>query len=101
MSGPVTRAFESGGLRFAQQEYSGSADPFAVREFYKEQMPLVGWREVSSQNIKGRLTMRFESATEECTMSIEPAGWFNRCTIEVVVQPFNRKVSEPPKRAIP
>lgn len=98
----LTDAYESGGARFARQEYTGSADRSAIREFYKEQMPLLGWREISSHDIKGRLSMRFENQNEECNVTIEPTGWFNRSTIQVVVKPFNRSVSQPPaKRPMP
>lgn len=98
----LTDAYESGGVRFARQEYTGSADPAAIREFYKEQMPLLGWREISSHDIKGRLSMRFENQNEECNLTIEPTGWFSRSTIQVVVKPFNRSVSQPPaKRPMP
>jgi hypothetical protein len=98
----LTDAYESGGVRFARQEYAGHAEPAAIREFYKEQMPLVGWREISSHDIKGRLSMRFENNHEECNLTIEPTGWFNRSTIQVVVKPFKRSASEPPaKRPMP
>jgi len=94
----MTDALESGGTRFARQEYVGYAEPHVIRNFYKEQMPLMGWREVSSHDVKGRMSLRFESSTEECTVTIEPTGWFNRSTIQVVVKPFSRNASEPPPR---
>lgn len=98
----LTDAYESGGVRFARQEYTGNAEPAAIREFYREQMPLFGWREISSHDIKGRLSMRFENNHEECNLTIEPTGWFNRTTIQVVVKPFKRSASEPPaKRPMP
>jgi hypothetical protein len=98
----LTDAYESGGVRFARQEYVGSSDPAAIREFYKEQMPLLGWNEISSHDIKGRLSMRFETKSEECNLTIEPDGWFSRSRIQVVVKPFNRSVSQPPaKRPMP
>lgn len=97
-----TDAKESGGVRFARHEYLGHAEPPSIREFYKEQMPLLGWREISSHDFKGRLSMRFENNHEECNLTIEPAGWFNRSSIQVVVSPFKRSASEPPaKRPMP
>jgi hypothetical protein len=98
----LTDAYESSGVRFARQEYAGNAEPAAIREFYREQMPLLGWREISSHDIKGRLSMRFENNHEECNLTIEPAGWFSRSSIQVVVKPFKRSASEPPaKRPMP
>jgi hypothetical protein len=98
MSERLTDAYESGGVRFARQEYVGFADREEIREFYKEQMPVLGWREISSHDIKGRISMRFETASEECTLTIESAGMFNRSVIQVVVKPFNRNTAEPPIR---
>lgn len=94
----MTDAYESGGIRFARQEYLGSADVTTVREFYREQMPLLGWTEISSQDIKGRAMLRFEDKKEECTVMIDPSGWLNRSNIQVVIKPFNRNPSEPPPR---
>jgi hypothetical protein len=102
MSERLTDAYESGSVRFARQEYAGYADPYAIRDFYKEQMPLSGWREISSHDIKGRLFLRFENNHEECNVTIEPSVWFNRATIQVVVKPFNRSASQlPAKRPMP
>ncbi|MBI4578714.1 MAG: hypothetical protein HY718_03375 [Planctomycetes bacterium] len=89
---------ESGGVRFARHEYAGYADPHAIQEFYKEQMPLMGWREISAQEVKGRISIRFESGNEECTVMIEPIVFFSRTEIQVIVNPFNRNPSEPPPR---
>jgi hypothetical protein len=94
----VTDSYEGAGMRFARQQYVGSADPYAVREFYKEHMPNSGWQYVSCHDIKGSTSIRFESGTEECAIIIEPGGFFNRTRIQVIVKPFKRGVSEPPPR---
>jgi hypothetical protein len=109
---PVPRGFdkderasdsvEGAGVRFARQQYVGYADAYAIREFYKEQMPLSGWQEVTTSDNKGTTVIRFESSNEECTVTIEPTGFFNRSRIKVFVKPFKRNVSEPPaKRPMP
>ncbi len=98
LSERLTDAYESGGVRFARQEYAGYANRTSIREFYKEQMPPLGWREISAHDVKGRISMRFETSTEECSLTVEPAGWFDRSVIQVVVKPFNRNSSEPPTR---
>lgn len=93
-----TEDYESGGQRTARHWYEGSADIYAVRNFYREQMPLVGWNRVSDQNIKGTITIRFENKKEACTATITEAGTFGRCRIQIVVMPFSRTPSEPPTR---
>lgn len=101
LSERVSDSYEGAGMRFARQEYVGYADAYAIREFYKEQMPLSGWQEITIQDIKGRTSIRFESSNEECTVTVEATGFFNRSRIQVIVKPFKRNVSEPPKRAMP
>lgn len=91
---------ESGGVRYAKHLYRGSADPFAVRDFYLEQMPLNGWNSVSTQNVKGVISIRFEKLNEVCTVQIEK-GAFNRVTVQIIVAPFSRNQTGPPKRPVP
>ncbi len=93
-----TEDYESGAQRWARHLYRGYAEQAAVRNFYREQMPLVGWNRVSDQNVKGTLTLRFENASESCTVQIAPTGFLNRCTIQIVVMPFSRNSMEPPVR---
>jgi hypothetical protein len=79
----------------------GSADPHAIRTFYREQMPLLGWDRVSDQQVKGRITLRFEKRNEVCTVEIEDAGMVSRTKIQVIVKPFHRSPMEPPRRNLP
>ncbi len=50
--------------------YAGGADKFAVRNFYREQMPLVRWAKVSDSAIKGEFSMRFAKGNEVCEINI-------------------------------
>ena len=54
-----TEDYESGGRRWARHCYRGHAELVAVRNFYREQMPLMGWNLISDQNVKGTLSIRF------------------------------------------
>ena len=95
-------AYESGGVRYARHEYRGAGDPYAVRDFYREQMPSLGWNRVSDQDVKGRITIRFEKQYEDCTVNIERGTWFGTTDVQVIVKPFSRSASpEPPKRLVP
>ena len=94
----MTEDYESGGQRMARHEYRGYTDRYRIREFYKEQMPLMGWNLVSDQNVKGIITLRFENKFEFCSVTIIPSGWFDRSTIRVIINPFKRTPTEPPKR---
>lgn len=54
--------------------YTGQADKYAVRNFYREQMPLARWSKVSEGNVRGVCTLRFEKSNESCTVEIRDAG---------------------------
>ena len=54
--------------------YTGKADKYAVRNFYREQMPLARWSKVSEGNVRGVCTLRFEKGSESCTVDIRDAG---------------------------
>lgn len=93
-----TEDYESGAQRTARHLYRGNASVFAVRNFYRDQMPLMGWNRVTEQNVKGTVSLRFEKPNESCAVQITPSGFFNWSTIQVVVMPFNRNPTEPPAR---
>jgi hypothetical protein len=75
---------------------TAGADPFAVRDFYRQRMPQMGWERVSDQSVKGVITMRFEKKLEACTIQIRP-GHFGQSIVNVEVMPFSRTPMEPPK----
>jgi hypothetical protein len=93
-----TEDYESGAQRWARHLYRGNAGVTAVRNFYRDQMPLMGWNRVSEQNVKGTVSLRFEKPSESCAVQIAPTGFFNWSTIQVVVMPFSRNPTEPPSR---
>lgn len=72
---------------YLRHVYRGQADIHAVRNFYREQMPLARWIKVSDGNVAGRMTLRFEKGNESCTIDIhEVPGRVRKCTeIQVIV----------------
>jgi len=97
----MSEDYETGSVRFARHNYVGSGDLQAIRTFYREQMPLLGWNRVSDQQVKGRITIRFEKQNEVCTVEIEEGGALGRTNIQVIVKPFHRTPVEPPRRKLP
>lgn len=96
--------YESGGQRSAMHVYDGWADPAAIRSFYQEQMPLMGWNRVSGQSVEGVVTLRFEKPNEACVVEIKPTLFLNRTKIHVTVSPFSRNATqrmEPSRRPVP
>ncbi len=65
--------------------YRGQADKYAIRNFYREQMPLARWSKMSDGNVKGNIDMRFEKGSESCTISITEAKTFLRPTAEIQI----------------
>ncbi len=96
----MSEDYETGGVRYARHNYTGSADIHAIRTFYREQMPLLGWNRVSDQQVKERITIRFEKQKEVCTVEIEEGG-LGRTKIQIIVKPFHRTPTEPPPRKMP
>jgi hypothetical protein len=81
--------WSGGAIRYVRNRYEVRADKFAVRRFYREQMPLVRWTAVDDGNVSGRCTQRFVRGRESCTITIEDSAFAlrNRVTIEVLVVP--------------
>jgi hypothetical protein len=80
----------SASLRYLRHRYRGQADKYAVREFYRTQMPLVRWSQVSDNNVHGRYTMRFVRGTESCVVTIHDGGALaaHRAVVEVIITPL-------------
>ena len=82
---------------YLRHSYVGPEDKFAVRNFYREQMPLCRWALVSDSAIKGNFSMRFAKANEACVVNIEDNGRTlgKKTTIQVMISP-EKKGSTPP-----
>lgn len=84
--------WSGGSIRYLRHRYLGVADKFAVRRFYREQMPLVRWKGVGDSHVRGRIVMRFERGRESGTVTIEDdgRGGTGRLAIEVLITPLAR-----------
>jgi hypothetical protein len=104
----VERACEdqSTGTRrlYLRHTYEGrAADRYAVRTFYRDQMPRAQWTLVSDGNVKGSYTMRFEKGTEACTVLISdvPSRLGVNTRVQVIVTQEERGKSPPIVRNSP
>lgn len=81
--------WSSGPVRYVRHRYVGRADKYAVRKFYREQMPLVRWTATSESNVNGRIMMRFRRQNESCTVTIEDdtSGFARRVAVQVMIAP--------------
>ena len=68
---PLMEDYSTGqGRTYLRHTYAGSADKFAVRRFYREQMPLLRWVKMSDGAIKGDFSMRFAKGNEVCMIDV-------------------------------
>jgi hypothetical protein len=85
---------------YLRHSYDGHAPAYVVRNFYREQMPLAGWAMVSDGNVKGDYTLRFEKASEACTVHIhEKAGLSTVTEVEVVISQEQKGKAPPGTRS--
>ncbi len=89
--------WSSGPLRYLRHRYRGRADKVAVFRFYREQMPLVRWTQISEGNVHGRYSLRFERKTEACRVTIEdrPSIMLGQVIIEVLISPAGQRPAGP------
>ena len=82
---------------YLRHVYSGRADKFAVRRFYREQMPLLRWAKMSDSAIKGSFTMRFAKGNEVCVICIGDEGnIFGKKTLVQVKVAQEQRGTTPP-----
>lgn len=81
--------WSGGRLRYLRHRYVGRADKYAVRRFYRDQMPLARWTPRGNGNVGGRVVMWFEREAESCTITIEDdrSSLSRRVSVEVIVTP--------------
>ena len=89
----------SGSVRMVRHVYRGKAQLLALRDFFSEQMPVGGWREVSRQFEEGLFTLRFEKEGESCEVKfLRRSGWSPGIELTIVVAPRNRTKPPPTLR---
>lgn len=65
-------AKEAGPLRIARCEFEGHARPEEVVRFYEKYMPTAGFEFKERRYLESEYELRFESASETCTLRIRP-----------------------------
>jgi hypothetical protein len=86
-----SETFEGGKRRELRHVYRGEADPSAVRDFYREQMPLVRWVAESDRLDRGVYTMDFVKGDESCEISISDHGLFTKgAQVQVAISPRSK-----------
>ncbi len=80
--------------------YAGNAHKLNVRNFYREQMPLARWVEVSAGSVKGEYMLRFEKGNESCTVLIrDRSGVSSGTEVQVIISQEQRGAAPPKTRS--
>jgi len=77
---------ESGALRSGLLKYTGKATGDQVTNFYKEQMPMYGWRLLNLVEYGERI-LNFEKESESCVITIKPSSSKSDLTISLAPRP--------------
>ena len=88
------RLLHTGMGRFVDHLYKGRAERYAVVRFFKREMPVSRWTEVTYMQTRGEHALEFEKGTERCRIRIYKGSWFHPTYIEVRVWTVGR--IEPP-----
>ena len=81
-----SRDVSAAGQRWIDHVYTGSADKFAVREFYLTEMPQYRWTLVTKSFIQGQVTLDYRKDAETCRVIVEDmSGLFGRISIKVFI----------------
>lgn len=82
----LSRDVSAAGQRWIDHVYVGSADKFAVREFYLTEMPKYRWILVTKSFIQGQVTLDYRKDAETCRVIIADASSiFDKVAIKVFV----------------
>ncbi|MGC9455662.1 MAG: hypothetical protein ACP5HU_12490 [Phycisphaerae bacterium] len=72
-----SRGFTTGGARWVDHVYKGSADKFAVARFYKRNMPINNWNLMTDMFVQGDIILTFEKEHEAARVVISDGSLFN------------------------
>ncbi len=77
---------------YVRHVYSGSGEPFAVRNFYRDRMPQYKWQLVNTVHVAGTHSMVFQKGQESCTVTItrSKSGWSSGVRVQIIIMPEER-----------
>ncbi len=89
-----SRDMTAGSARWIDHTYKGKADRYAVREFYRRQMPVTNWSLVNMRTVNSEIILEFEKQTERCTITITKGSWLHPVYVHVHSVTAGRVVSK-------
>jgi hypothetical protein len=92
-----SRSFATGGVRWVDHVYKGSADKFAVARFYKRNMPISKWELMTDMFVQGKIILTFEKPGEASRVEIRDGDLFHSTYIETALW-TKGQMAAPPAR---
>ena len=82
-------SYETGSRRRIAHNYGIWAKSLLVRKFYRDNMPMHGWRLTNTITSQGTYYMSYRKGPESCRVGIGPTNWFLQTRIEIIIQPVD------------
>lgn len=70
MSKSNSRVVPASSFRSVNHEYKGSDYMLQVVRFYRDQMPTKGWTMIDQNQVKDKVTLRFNKSKEDCSVAV-------------------------------
>lgn len=84
-----SKSYRTGTRRRVDYRYGIWRKKSLVRVFYRDNMPLHGWRLTNSIQSGSVHQLSYKKGHETCRVSIGPINWCLQTVIEIIVQPVN------------
>ena len=84
-----SRSYQTGSRRRVDHNYGIWAKKSLVRRFYRDNMPVHGWKLTNSITGRGAHYMSYKKGRESCRVSIGPTNWCFQTRIAITVQPVS------------
>ena len=78
-----------GGFRLVRHLYEGGATVRQVSEFYRRNMPVLGWRMIEENFVSGRRRLLYDKGNDTCHISVWD-DWGTKVLIQVLPQGARR-----------
>ena len=84
-----SKSYRTGSRRRVDYRYGIWTKKALVRVFYRENMPVHGWKLTNSIQTGAVHHLSYKKGRETCKVSIGPINWCLQTVIEIIVQPVN------------
>ena len=84
-----SKSYQTGSRRRVDYRYGIWAEKSLLRVFYRENMPVHGWKLTNSIQTGSAHHLSYKKGRETCRVSIGPVNWSFQTVIEIIIQPVD------------